>query len=75
MSIYSNKGKVEIEGNEDDILAELSMIVFALKGVKIPNEFIRTAVDTGIEEFNKRNKKEEKNDNLKSILKKLGLEE
>lgn len=75
MSINSNKGKLEIEGNEDDILAELSMIVFALKGVKIPNEFIRTAVDTGIEEFNKRNKKEEKNDNLKSILKKLGLEE
>lgn len=75
MSINSNKGKLEIEGNAEDILAELSMIVFALKRAKIPNELIRIAVDTGIEEYNEKNKKKEKSDNLKSILKKLGLEE
>lgn len=75
MSIYSNKSELKIEGNADEILAELSMIIFALKRAKIPNELIRIAIDNGIEEYNKRNKKEEKKDNFKSILKKLGLEE
>ena len=75
MSIYSNKSELKIEGNADEILAELSTIIFALKRAKIPNELIRIAIDNGIEEYNKRNKKEEKRDNLKSILKKLGLEE
>lgn len=74
MSIHSNKGTVEIDGKGEDILTELSMIVYALKQADIPDELIEIAMKNGIEEYNKENLKEEKNDHFKSILKKLGLE-
>lgn len=74
MPIHSNKGTVKIEGKEEDILTELSMIIYSLKQVEIPDELIEIAMKNGIEEHNKENLKEEKNDHFKSILKKLGLE-
>lgn len=75
MSIYSNKGKLEITGEIGDILTDLSMIVYSLKEADIPEEIIKTAIETGFEECNKKDFKIEGNERVKTLLKKLGLED
>lgn len=74
MSIYSNKGKVEITGEIGDILTDLSMIAYSLKKAEIPEKIIKTAIETGFEECNKKDFKIEGNERVKTLLKKLGLE-
>lgn len=74
MSIYSNKGKVEMKGEVGDILTDLSMIAFVLRDAEIPEALIKSAVDNGLETFKKENSKESKDDRVSNILKKFGLE-
>ena len=74
MSIYSNKGKVEMKGEVGDILTDLSMIAYVLREAEIPEPLIKSAVDNGLETFKKENSKEGKDDRVSSILKKFGLE-
>lgn len=80
MSIYSNKGKVEISGAGGDVLTDLSMIIYALKDAGIPEEMIETAVETGFETVHektikRKNFRKVDEEKLNRILKKLGLED
>ena len=74
MSIYSNKGKVEIKGEVGDILADLSMITYVLREAETPECLIKSAVDNGLETYKNKKLKESKDARVNSILKKFGLE-
>jgi hypothetical protein len=74
MSIHSNKGKVEIEGVESGILADLSMIIFALRKAEVSENSIKSAVENGLTTSKNEEIKNDKEARIIRILKKFGLE-
>lgn len=82
MSIYSNKKTTEIEGNLEEVLLDLSMVIYALIRGEIPEKIIKETIEKAIEKGKKANEKakeketakKQNNDFVKSILKDLGIE-